>query len=135
MYFNEQVMEINRNNYETFFLLYLDRELNPAEKQEVENFLAENADLQKEFKQLQQTVLAPAEIVFEPKELLFRKEEKRRVIPFYRMQDGCCRRRTDPGQLVYYISNCQKSNQICQVNSCNVQKKSERCRPMLCRTG
>jgi hypothetical protein len=79
-------MEINRINYEKFFLLYLDRELNPAEKQEVEKFLTDNTDLQKEFKQLQQTVLAPQEFVFEPKELLYRKEEKRKIIPFYRMQ-------------------------------------------------
>jgi len=76
-------MEINRNNYETFFLLYLDRELNPPERQDVEKFLGENADLQKEFLLLQQTILIPAESVFEQKELLFRKEEKRRIVPLY----------------------------------------------------
>lgn len=79
-------MEINRINYEKFFLLYLDRELSPAEIQEVDNFLRENADLQKEFLQLQKTVFIPEEIVFENKELLLRKEEKRRVVPFYRMR-------------------------------------------------
>ena len=52
-------MEINRNNYESFFLLYLDRELNPSEMAEVEKFLDENADLQKEFSLLQQTILVP----------------------------------------------------------------------------
>ena len=83
MYFKEQDMDINRNNYETFFLLYLDRELNPSEMSEVEKFLTENADLQKEFSMLQQTILVPAQTVFEQKELLFRKEEKRRVIPIY----------------------------------------------------
>jgi len=76
-------MEINRNNYETFFLLYLDRELNPLERQDVEKFLGENADLQKEFLLLQQTILTPAETVFEQKELLFREEEKRRIVPIY----------------------------------------------------
>ena len=76
-------MEINRNNYETFFLLYLDRELNPLERQDVEKFLGENADLQKEFLLLQQTILIPAETVFEQKELLYREEEKRRIIPIY----------------------------------------------------
>jgi hypothetical protein len=84
MYFKDQVMEINRNNYESFFLLYLDGELAPSQQLAVEKFLGENADLQKEFSLLQQTVLSPADIVFEPKELLFRTEEKRRVIPFYR---------------------------------------------------
>jgi hypothetical protein len=83
MYFKEQDMEINRNNYETFFLLYLDRELNPSENSGVEKFLSENADLQKEFSLLQQTILIPSPTVFDQKELLFRKEEKRRVIPMY----------------------------------------------------
>ena len=77
-------MDINRNNYETFFLNYLDRELSPADRQSVEKFISENADLQKEFLLLQQTILSPADIVFEPKASLFREEEKRRVIPFYR---------------------------------------------------
>ncbi|HET7003457.1 MAG TPA: hypothetical protein VFI33_19175 [Puia sp.] len=76
-------MEINRNNYETFFLLYLDRELNPTEMSEVEKFVNDNADLQKEFSLLRQTVLIPVETEFDQKELLFRKEEKRRVIPLY----------------------------------------------------
>jgi hypothetical protein len=83
MYFKEQVMEINRNNYETFFLLYLDRELKPSEMSEVEKFVNDNADLQKELSLLRQTVLIPAQTEFDQKELLFRKEEKRRVIPFY----------------------------------------------------
>ena len=43
MYFKETVMEINRNNYETFFLLYLDRELNTEEVSDVEKFLISSA--------------------------------------------------------------------------------------------
>ena len=54
-------MDINRNNYETFFLLYLDGELNPAAQAEVENFLSTHADLQKEFSLLQLTIQRPAE--------------------------------------------------------------------------
>ncbi len=76
-------MDINRNNYETFFLLYLDGELNDAERAEVENFLATHADLQKEFSLLLYTVQRPAETIFESKELLYRSEEKRRLIPVY----------------------------------------------------
>jgi hypothetical protein len=83
MYFKEQDMDINRNNCETFFLLYLDRELNPSEMSGVEKFLSENADLQREFSLLQQTILIPSQAIFDQKELLFRKEEKRRAIPMY----------------------------------------------------
>jgi hypothetical protein len=76
-------MNINRNNYQDFFLLYLDRELSQEDKRSVEIFLGENTDLQKEFGLLQQTVLTPADMIFENKELLFRKEEKRRVLPLF----------------------------------------------------
>ena len=83
MYFKDLAMDINRNNYETSFLLYLDRELNPAEMLEVEKFLSENTDLYKEFELLQNTIFLPEEIVYDRKELLFHKEEKRRVIPLF----------------------------------------------------
>jgi hypothetical protein len=76
-------MDINRNNCETYFLLYLDKELNNTEQVEVENFLKEHTDLQKEFSLLQLTKMWPGEIVFDQKELLYHKEEKRRVIPMY----------------------------------------------------
>jgi len=75
-------MDINRINYETFFLLYVDRELNTADRAAVENFLKENPDLQKEFRQLQNTVQHPPEIIFEQKESLYR-QEKRRILPVY----------------------------------------------------
>jgi hypothetical protein len=77
------VMDIRRNNYETSFLLYLDRELGPAEMLKVEKFLTENPDLQKEFELLQQTIFLPEEIVFDKKELLLHKEGKRRIIPIH----------------------------------------------------
>src|ERR1700722_8567716 len=83
MYFKESDMDINRNNYETSFLLYLDRELGPADMQDVEKFLTENPDLQKEFVLLQQTIFQPEHIKYDQKELLFHKEQKRRVIPLY----------------------------------------------------
>ena len=79
-------MNIDRNNYETYFLNYLDGELKPADRQAVEKFLDENADLQKEFAILRQTILNPAEIVFDRKELLFREEKKIRIVPFYRVR-------------------------------------------------
>ncbi len=79
-------MDINRNNYEEFFLLCLDGELSPSQNREVEEFLNEHADLQKEFTSLQQAILPASDILFEPKELLYRREEKPRVVPFYRMR-------------------------------------------------
>ena len=83
MYFKDSDMDINRNNYETSFLLYLDRELGPAEMLKVEKFLTENPDLQKEFVLLQQTIFLPEQIEYDQKERLFHKEEKRRIIPLY----------------------------------------------------
>jgi hypothetical protein len=79
-------MDINRSNYETFFLLYLDRELEPAKMGEVEKFLRENSDLQREFSLLQQTVFSPAQILFDQKESLLHHEEKRRPVPLYWMR-------------------------------------------------
>jgi len=74
-------MEINRTNYESFFLLYLDRELNANDRRVVEDFLHEHADLQKEFNLLQKTIQWPTDLVFESKETLYRSEKKRKIIP------------------------------------------------------
>jgi hypothetical protein len=54
-------MEINRNNYEEYFLLYADNELSNTEKKVVEIFLQENPDLKEEFLMIQLTVNAPEE--------------------------------------------------------------------------
>jgi hypothetical protein len=52
-------MEINRNNYEEYFLLYADNELTDSEKTEVLLFLKENKDLEGEFKMILQTISKP----------------------------------------------------------------------------
>jgi hypothetical protein len=83
MYSKDSAMDISRNNYETSFLLYLDRELGPAEMLKVEKFLTENPDLLKEFELLQQTIFLPEDIVFDQKELLLHKKGKRWIIPMY----------------------------------------------------
>ncbi len=65
---------INRNNYEEFFLLYADNELDAETKLAVENFVEQNADLAVELNMLLKTKSAPEEISFADKDLLLRTE-------------------------------------------------------------
>jgi hypothetical protein len=67
-------MQINRHNYEEFFLLYVDNELSAAERKTVELFVQENADLKAELNMLQQTVFNADEVVFENKNSLLKEE-------------------------------------------------------------
>ncbi len=67
-------MNINRHNYETFFLLYVDKELSAAEMQAVELFVQENPDLQMELSLLQDAVVKPEDIVLEKKDWLYADE-------------------------------------------------------------
>jgi hypothetical protein len=67
-------MNINRNNYEEFFLLYVDNELSAREKNVLDVFLSENPDLQEELVMLQQSILVPEAFVFADKENLFKQE-------------------------------------------------------------
>lgn len=65
-------MNINRNNYEELFLLYLDNELTASERSAVEKFVSEHDDLAKEFYALQQTVLLPTDDEFLHKSNLYK---------------------------------------------------------------
>ena len=67
-------MTINRNNYEEFFLLYIDNELSVEEKNAVDVFLDENPDLQEEMIMLRQSILVPDGSVFADKQHLLKKE-------------------------------------------------------------
>jgi hypothetical protein len=66
-------MLINRNNYEQFFLLYADGELNAAEKAAVDAFVLANPDLATELQMLNQAILQPEQIVFPNKSNLLKQ--------------------------------------------------------------
>lgn len=68
-------MEINRDNYEEYFLLYADNELTDYEKIEVLKFIRANKDLEDEFKMIQDTVCKPETVVMENKASLLKANE------------------------------------------------------------
>lgn len=73
---------ISLSNYEEYFLLSADDELNEQQKDEVENFVLKHPQLQNEFTLLQKTRLEPVKIVFTGKKTLYRHEKKEwRITP------------------------------------------------------
>ena len=68
-------MNINRNNYEEYFLLYADNELTATERKVLEIFVQENPDLKEEFLMIQMTVNSPEkEMKLSDKSFLLKKE-------------------------------------------------------------
>ncbi len=67
-------MNINRHNYETFFLLYVDKELSKEEMELVDNFIQLNPDLQLELNLFKQTVLPKESPIFPDKNILLKSE-------------------------------------------------------------
>ena len=67
------MMFINRNNYENFFLLYADGELNATEHLAVEEFVAANEDLRIELEMIQAAVLPTEEISVIDKSFLYKE--------------------------------------------------------------
>ena len=69
-------MKIDRNNYEEFFILYLDKELGEEDRLAVESFVEQNPDLKEELELLSQFRLQPdEEICFPDKSILLKNGE------------------------------------------------------------
>jgi hypothetical protein len=63
-------MSINRNNYETYLIDYLDGTLHPNEVAEVLLFLEQHADIKQEFEAMGGVVLPAIETSFDSSFLL-----------------------------------------------------------------
>jgi len=75
---------ITRDNYEEFFLLYIDNELSVADREAVERFIAHHPDLQEDWKALLHCRLLPdTPLVFPDKAALYSigAEEEEDVLP------------------------------------------------------
>jgi anti-sigma factor RsiW len=64
---------IDRNNYEEYFLMYVDNELSATDRALVEAFIHENTDLAPELEALQQTVLQAPPFGFPAKDSLLKE--------------------------------------------------------------
>ena len=67
-------MNINRNNYEAFFIDYYEGTLTSAQQQALELFLSENPDLKEEFENYEEVSVAASGIAFPEKSQLKHKE-------------------------------------------------------------
>lgn len=78
--------EINTDNHEEQFLLYVDEELDASGKEQVERFVLQHPALQESFTQLKKTRLVPEQIPFPHKASLYREEKKERPVIYMRWQ-------------------------------------------------
>lgn len=72
-------MQINKTNYENYFLLYIDKELSASDQAAVESFVLENPEYANELNSLQKTTIRTEtvdnQIVYPNKALLYRLPE------------------------------------------------------------
>lgn len=74
-------MKINLQNYESYFLSYIDNELSLVERKEVEQFIKEYPAYKNELDVLAQTILIAEPIKYEEKALLYRHEAMEASLP------------------------------------------------------
>ena len=97
-------MQINRQSYEEYFLLYADGELNESEQKAVEEFIDQNPDLASELTLIQETVFKPdGTIMFENKEALFKDESDERKVIYMRWFRVAFRK--TPRSLVFFVND------------------------------
>lgn len=73
-------MNINRHNYEEYFILYMDNELDAGHRRQVEEFVQKHPDLKEELDILLQYKLTPDDgVVFEGKEELLKHRATSRI--------------------------------------------------------
>ncbi|MBS1743436.1 MAG: hypothetical protein JST81_10400 [Bacteroidetes bacterium] len=68
------MIQINRQNYEGYFLMYVDNELSAQDRAAVDQFVSENPDLETELELLTETTLPAESITYSPKSSLYREE-------------------------------------------------------------
>ncbi len=104
---------IHSGNQTEWLLLYLDGELSSAEKALVEDHLREEPKAREEWANLQKTKLVSEPILFENKEILYRKEEKqRRVIPVFFFRIAAAVILAAIGLTVFFIFNGRGNSSI-----------------------
>ena len=79
-------MNINRHNYEEFFLLYVDEELSAEQKATVDLFIRQNPDLAFELDALLQTKLIEEPLISFDKSILYKPENTEITVPAYEEQ-------------------------------------------------
>jgi len=67
-------MKISRDNYESFFLGYLDGTLSDPQISELENFLLSNPDLRNELEGMENAILVPENYIYPDKNLLYKTD-------------------------------------------------------------
>lgn len=78
------MITINRNNYEQYFLLWVDGELSPEEMDAVQRFIVEHPDLSEELALLQDTKLVPDDaIIFTQKDQLLKQSNNEITLSNY----------------------------------------------------
>jgi hypothetical protein len=70
-------MQLNESTYETIFLLYIDKELSPKERLEVETFIADNPSYALAMEALQSTVMLSEQVQYPFKENLKQQADTR----------------------------------------------------------